>query len=81
MNTKLTLNLDRKVIERAKKYARGRSTSVSKMTERYLRAIVEEKTEEISYSPIVEELSGIIKLDNKLNTRDEYTNFLIEKYK
>lgn len=36
MTTKLTLSLDSKVIERAKKYSQRKGTSISKMVEEYL---------------------------------------------
>lgn len=36
MNTKLTLNLDKKVIEEAKNYARSNRVSLSKLIENYL---------------------------------------------
>lgn len=39
MNTKLTLNIDESVIERAKIYARKRKRSVSKLVEDYLAGI------------------------------------------
>ena len=52
-----------------------------KMVERYFKAVVEKKQDrEKKYSPSVEELSGIINLDKDFDFREDYTNYLIEKY-
>jgi len=39
------------------------------------------KTKKEKFSPIVRELSGIIDLNDNKNNRDNYTDYLIEKYK
>ena len=81
MEAKLTLKLDKNVIDEAKKYAKTRNTSLSRMVERFFKSLVEKKTiKEKNYSPLVEELSGIINLDKKFDFKEEYTNYLIEKY-
>jgi hypothetical protein len=79
MNTKLTLSLDKNVINEAKKYAKIRHKSISKMIENYLKNVVN-KDEVDDLSPIVNELAGSIK-NIKSNFKDEYTNYLIKKYK
>ena len=33
------------------------------------------------YSPLVEELSGIISLDQDFDFKEDYSNYLIEKYR
>jgi len=80
MDTKLTLKINKLIIERAKKYAKQRETSLSKMIENYLQALTskEEKNEEIS--PLVESLSGVIKFQDA-DYKKDYTDFLSEKYK
>jgi hypothetical protein len=51
------------------------------MVERYFKAVIEKKQDkEKKYSPLVEELSGIINLDKNFDFREDYTNYLIEKY-
>jgi len=81
MEAKLTLKLDKGVIEKAKEYAKNKNISLSRMVERYFKALVERKQDkEKKYSPLVEELSGIIHLDEDFNFREDYTNYLIEKY-
>lgn len=47
MNTKLTLSLDKKVIERSKKYARAKGQSLSKLIEEYLQGLTSKKNSEI----------------------------------
>ena len=81
MEAKLTLKIDKGVIEKAKEYAKNKNISLSRMVERYFKALVERKQDkEKKYSPLVEELSGIIHLDKDFNFREDYTNYLIEKY-
>jgi hypothetical protein len=73
--------LDKGVIEKAKEYAKNKNISLSRMVERYFKALVERKQDkEKKYSPLVEELSGIIHPDKDFNFSEDYTNYLIEKY-
>lgn len=81
MDTKLTLRLNNNVIERAKLYARSHKISLSKMIESYLDSLTKEKKEEISITPLVESLSGVIDLPNDFDYKKEYGDYLIEKYK
>lgn len=81
MDTKLTLRLKKKVIERAKRYSKVNKTSLSKMIESYLESITSESTDDIEITPLVNSLSGVIHLDNDFDYRNEYSDFLLEKYK
>ena len=81
METKLTLKLDKDVIDKAKRYAQSRNTSLSRMVEKYFHSITDLKNSNNKYSPVVKELSGIIKTKIDDDLRDNYTDFLIEKYK
>ena len=60
METKLTLKLDRSVIQSAKKYAANNNRSLSKLVEDYFRNLISENEPQKQYSPLVEELSGVI---------------------
>ena len=81
MNTKLTLKLNKKTIESAKRFARKNNQSLSSLVEHYFNLISEqEKSPEIEISPNVKELSGIIKLDKDFDLRNEYGKHLMEKY-
>lgn len=43
MDTKITLKLDREVIEQVKKYAHRKNVSLSKMVEKYFKPLVDEE--------------------------------------
>ncbi len=75
MKTKLTLRLDKNVIEKAKKYSAERGESVSQMVEKFFRALSEEKEE---ITPAVKKLKGLLKGSNVDET--DYKKFLEEKY-
>ena len=81
MNTKLTLKLNKDVIELAKAYAKKRHTSLSVLVENYFRNLSGERenTEPI-LTPLVQELSGIIDLPEDFDIEGTYTDYLVEKY-
>lgn len=82
MNTKLTLKLNKSIIEKAKAYAEKNNTSLSKIVEKYFVALItEKKSETLKLTPLVKELSGIIKPENIKNYKDDYAEYLINKYK
>ena len=82
MDTKLTLNLDKEVIEKAKDYAKSQSISLSKLIESYLGSLVNDMpSEEIEITPLVKSLSGVINLDEDFDYKEKYTEYLLEKYK
>lgn len=81
MDTKLTLSLDKSVIEQAKNYAKSNKVSLSKLIESYLSSLTKKRTETNKITPLVESLSGVINLNSTGNSKDDYTNFLMEKYK
>ncbi len=81
MDTKLTLKLNKRSIERAKKYAKSHNQSLSVLVEKYFNLISEkEKTAELEISPNVMELSGIIKLDKNYDPKAEYGKHIEGKY-
>ncbi len=81
MDTKLTLNLDKSVIERAKVYAKSHKISLSRLIESYLASLTTKMSTEIEITPLVESLSGVIKLDEDFDYKESYTGYLMEKYK
>lgn len=81
METKLTLKLDKDVIEEVKRYAKKRNVSLSKMVERYFQSLIDKKRpKKRKYTALVEELSGVITLDKDFDHREAYGDYLIEKY-
>jgi hypothetical protein len=81
METKLTLRLDKKVIISAKDYAQHHKISLSKMVESYLDSMTKQKSKDIEITPLVESLSGVVKLPKDFDYKKEYADYLSEKYK
>ncbi|MGV3613152.1 MAG: DUF6364 family protein [Fluviicola sp.] len=78
MNTKLTLNLDKEVIDEAKTYAKSHHVSLSKLIENYLNSLTKQSKSKSNVSSLVESLTGII--PNDYNEKDDYRNYIDEKY-
>ena len=81
MNKKLTLSLNGNIIETAKQYAKSHNISLSKLIESYLGTLTKHKNKEHEITPLVKSLSGVITIDDDLDIKDEYTQYLLEKYK
>lgn len=81
MDKKLTLSLDKSIIESAKNYAKSNNISLSKLIESYLATLTKRKRNSTEITPLVESLSGVINLDEDFDVKDAYTDYLIEKYK
>jgi hypothetical protein len=78
MNTKLTLNLDKEIIEEAKIYAKSHHVSLSKLIENYLNSLTRKAKKKSSVSELVESLTGII--PNEYNEKDDYRSYIDKKY-
>jgi len=81
MNAKLTLKMDDSVIDSAKRFARSHQTSLSKLAETYFRAITREATTQRRISGVVGELAGLLKNKEVVSSKNDYINYLEEKYK
>lgn len=81
MDKKLTLSLDKSIIERAKSYAKENNISLSKLIESYLSSITKPSSRKEEISPLVKSLSGVITMEKDFDEKKEYTDYLIEKYK
>ena len=80
MDVKLTLSLDKRVIDQAKKYARRNNTSLSKLIENYLGKVTSSDKENTKISPLVKSLSGVVDLSRMEDRKKGYTDYLNEKY-
>ena len=81
MNTKLTLTIEKTIIERAKEYAKEKGRSLSDIIENYLKAITREQPiSENTIPPIVKSLKGSFKAPEDFNYQDELTKGLLNKY-
>jgi len=81
MDKKLTLSLNKSIIESAKDYAKSNDISLSKLIESYLSTLVKRNKSSPEITPLVESLSGVISLDKDYNVKDAYADYLLEKYK
>ncbi len=81
MTTKLTLTIEEKVIDAAKRYAQKKGKSLSHLVENYLKSITSEtRDKEENISPKVLKLMGVIKLPKDFNYKTELGNALAKKY-
>jgi hypothetical protein len=82
METKLTLSMEKKIIEEAKKYARKRNTSLSGLIKNYLLNLTQAENKKIEkISPLVKDLSGIISEETTKDFKQQYADHLKKKYK
>lgn len=85
MDKKLTLKLDKYVIDKAKDYATSQKRSLSRLIESYLKSLVDtDKTEnkdDIKISPYVKSLQTGVKIPANFDYKKDYGNYLAEKYK
>ena len=85
MDAKLTLKLDKYVIDRAKEYAASQNRSLSRMIESYLKSLIEKEKpqsdDDIEISPFVKSLRTSVKLPADYDYKKEYVDYLEEKYK
>lgn len=82
MNTKLTLTIEKEVIDVAKVYAKEKGQSLSEMVENYFKILTSERGEfqERQLSSKVRKLRGIIRVDKNLNYQEILTEELSKKY-
>lgn len=83
MNTKLTLTIDKSVIEQAKIYAEKQGRSLSSVVENYLKAVTKKEEKTVSqeeFSPIVKSLIGSFKMPVDFDYKEEIKKMRNEKY-
>ena len=79
MQTKLTLRIDDKLINRAKSYAKKKGKSVSQIVAGYFSVLDADPERETSeFTPLVRSLKGSLK-SAKVGKKD-YQDYLEEKY-
>lgn len=83
MDSKLTLKLNEVVIERAKKYAADKKTSLSRLIENYLDSLTREQGEDFEISPFVSSVSTGKSIPADVDAkilRKEYLEYMDQKY-
>lgn len=85
MDTKLTLKLDKAVIEQAKAYAAKKNKSLSRLIETYLKTLVNKNQElmknDFEITPFVKSMRTGKNLPADLDAKSAYRNYLSEKHK
>lgn len=87
MNTKLTLTIEKDVIEKAKEYAARQGQSLSSLVENYFKHLMLDKKEDLQKNemkPLPDSFlrfEGILKKEGQeFNYKEELTKALMEKY-
>ena len=85
MDTKLTLKLDKFVIEKAKEYAASHKRSLSRMIESYLKSLINNDSPDTKYdikiSPFVKSMTTGVDIPADFDYKKAYGDYLSEKYK
>jgi hypothetical protein len=81
MNAKLTLSLDRSIIEQAKEFSRSHHKSLSKLIEGYLRQVTHSNDAPKHVTPLVAKLSGVIDARKLGDHKSDYAEYLSDKYR
>lgn len=82
MDTKLTLKLNKQIIEKAKEYASNKQMSLSRIVESYLQSLTSDKNEsELEISPFVKSITTGVDIPSNLDMKEEYSEHLLQKYK
>ncbi len=85
MDAKLTLKLDKFVIDRAKEYASSHKRSLSRMIESYLKSLIDKDSQyskdDIEISPFVKSMTTGVKMPADLDYKKAYGDYLSNKYK
>ena len=81
MNTKLTLTIEKTVIEKAKEYAKEKERSLSDLIENYLKALTKDHPKkDIELNPIVKSLKGSFNAPKNMDYKKELAKRLSKKY-
>lgn len=85
MDAKLTLKLNKQVIDKAKKYASSHSKSLSRMIESYLKSLVDNESsnseDDLEISPFIKSMQTGVNIPADLDHKKAYGEYLKEKYK
>jgi 2-hydroxy-3-keto-5-methylthiopentenyl-1-phosphate phosphatase len=79
MTTKLTLTVEKNVIEKAKSYAKHTGRSLSELVENYLETLTEVK-EDGELSPALKKIVGAVKVPTDFDEKKELEEYFKSKY-
>ena len=81
MQKKLTITIEKNIIEQAKYYAREKGRSLSELIENYLMTLVEEDKAKYPISPSIEKFKGAVHLPDNFDYKKNLSDSLAEKHK
>ncbi len=82
MNTKLTLTLEKEVIEIAKRFAKEKDQSLSELVENYFKILTKDlkKGKSIDLSPKVKSLKGILRVKEDFDYKKVLAEEILKKH-
>jgi hypothetical protein len=80
MATKLTLTVEKDVIEKAKSYAKQTGRSLSELIESYLEDLTREHKNEKTLSPKLKRIVGSVKLPKNFDEKKELKSYFEKKH-
>jgi succinyl-CoA synthetase beta subunit len=81
MNTKLTLTIEKRIIEQAKRLARKHNRSLSDMVENFFKVLIkEQQPKDVEINPLVKSLKGSFKPPKHFDYKKELQKIKEEKY-
>ncbi len=80
MTTKLTLTVEKDIIELAKAYANKKGRSLSDLIENYLKTLVQKDKDKDELSPTIKKLLGSVKVPKGFDYKKELQSALSKKY-
>ncbi len=80
MVTKLTITLEKDIMELATLYASKNGRNLSNLVENYLKTLVQKENIENEFSPTIKRLLGSVKAPKDFDYKKELTGELNEKY-
>ena len=80
MQSKLTVSIDKNIVDEAKALARKKGRSLSDLIENYLRVIVKKENQKAEVSPVIKKLQGSVKLPADFDYKKELQKAINKKY-
>jgi hypothetical protein len=80
MTTKLTLTVDKEIIEAAKAYAKKNGRSLSALVEQYFKALLQKNEDKDDLSPKVKSLLGSIKAPKGFDYKKELQDAIMKQH-
>jgi metal-responsive CopG/Arc/MetJ family transcriptional regulator len=81
MQAKLTISIDKNIVEQAKAFAKKKGRSLSEIIENYLKAVVEKEKQTLEISPEIKKLQGSVKLPADFDYKKDLQQGLSKKYR